>query len=79
VSQVGHHGCASRGTGPNGLAAAVTLAQQSVEVTVLEAAETIFGGTCTSEKDPSRLDFLEARRGADIFAATAPDLGRVQR
>jgi hypothetical protein len=57
----------------------VTLAQQGVEVTVLEAAETIFGGTCTREKDPNRLDFLEARRGTDIFAATAPDLGRVQR
>jgi protoporphyrinogen oxidase len=57
----------------------VTLAQQGVEVTVLEATEAIGGGTYTSEKDPSRLDFLEARRGTDIFAATAPDLGRVQR
>ena len=57
VSQVRPSRVASCGAGPNGLAAAVTLAQQGVEVTVLEAAEAIGGGTRTSEKDPSRLDF----------------------
>ena len=37
------------GGGPNGLAAAISLAAQGVQVTVLEAADEVGGGTRSSE------------------------------
>ncbi len=42
------------GSGPNGLACAATLASHGVAVTVIEAEETIGGGTRSSRADRAR-------------------------
>jgi phytoene dehydrogenase-like protein len=67
------------GSGPNGLAAAVLLAREGVEVTVLEAADTIGGGTRTSELTPGLLhDHCSATHPMAIGSPflRALDLGR---
>ena len=60
-----NHGAAIVGSGPNGLAAAVTLARAGVPVTVYEAAETIGGGTRTVE-------FVEEGVLHDVCSAIHP-------
>ena len=41
------------GSGPNGLAAAITIAREKRSVLLLEAGETIGGGIRTKETDPA--------------------------
>jgi phytoene dehydrogenase-like protein len=53
------------GSGPNGLAAAITLAQAGVDVTVHEAADTVGGGTRSAE-------LLEAGVVHDVCSAIHP-------
>ena len=43
------------GSGPNGLSAAITLAEKNYSVLVLESAATIGGGMRSKEIDPSRI------------------------
>lgn len=59
------------GSGPNGLAAAVTLAQAGVKVTVLEGADTVGGGTRSQELTlPGVLH--DVCSGSHPFAALSP-------
>lgn len=64
------------GAGPNGLAAAVTLARAGVQVTVLEAAEEIGGGTRSGE--PILPGLLHDHCSA-IHPMARPNAGRAQR
>ena len=64
------------GAGPNGLAAAVMLAQSGLRVTVLEAAETVGGGTRTAELTvPGVLH--DVCSAFHPFAASSPFLARL--
>lgn len=66
------------GSGPNGLAAAVSLAREGVELTVLEAAETVGGGIRAGELTPGLLpDHCSATHpmaiGSPFLRALDPD------
>jgi phytoene dehydrogenase-like protein len=49
-----HYDAVVVGSGPNGLAAAITIAQAGYKTLVIEAKDTI-GGGCRSAGNPSRL------------------------
>ncbi|NLA64605.1 MAG: NAD(P)/FAD-dependent oxidoreductase [Leucobacter sp.] len=71
ISGRGSKPAAVIGAGPNGLAAAVTLARAGVQVTVFEAAETIGGGTRTTAFDFEAHDAFDSVTGAHVAAAQA--------
>ncbi|MGH3351680.1 MAG: phytoene desaturase family protein [Nocardioides sp.] len=65
------------GAGPNGLAAAIVLARHGVKVTVLEAAETVGGGTRTAELTAPGLrhDICSAIHPLGVASPFLRDLG----